>query len=165
MLSQGHSIDHLAWGPLDLYKVVNDLKTIGVTFSSNPNPRRYPACNFVGGDGEAGAPAIRRLYCAQPDQLPHRIVFLEAPDGVRRAGATPGSRWTLRKSQIPNPKTQSAQDLRQATDTAISYEAGTRKRSTGILIRASGEARRMRKPCRRSAKPELRRSRRKRPSC
>jgi catechol 2,3-dioxygenase-like lactoylglutathione lyase family enzyme len=81
--SQGHSIDHLAWGPLDLDKVVNDLRTIGVTFSSNPNPRGYPACNFVGGDGEAGTPTIRRLYCAQPDQLPHRIVFLEAPDGVR----------------------------------------------------------------------------------
>jgi hypothetical protein len=37
----------------------------------------------VGGDGESGTPAIRRLYCAQPDQLPHRIVFLDAPDGVR----------------------------------------------------------------------------------
>ena len=52
-------------------------------FSSNPNPRGYPACNFVGGDGEGGASVIRRLYCAQPDQLPHRIVFLDAPDGVR----------------------------------------------------------------------------------
>jgi catechol 2,3-dioxygenase-like lactoylglutathione lyase family enzyme len=81
--SQGHSIDHLAWGPIDLDKVVNDLKTLGVTFSSNPNPRGYPACNFVGGDGEGGSPVIRRLYCAQPDQLPHRIVFLEGPEGVR----------------------------------------------------------------------------------
>ena len=83
--SEGHSIDHLAWGPLDLDKVVNDLKTLGVTFSSNPNPRGYPACKLVGGDAEEGgnARAIRRLYCTQPDQLPHRIVFLEAPDGVR----------------------------------------------------------------------------------
>ena len=80
--SKGHAIDHLAWGPLDLDKVVNDLKTLGVTFSSNPNPRGYPACNFVGGDGE-GPLTIRRLHCAQPDQLPHRIVYLEAPDGVR----------------------------------------------------------------------------------
>ena len=81
--STGHSIDHLAWGPLDLDKVVNDLKTLGVTFLSNPNPRGYPACNFVGGDSEGDTSAIRRLYCAQPDQLPHRIVFLDAPDGVR----------------------------------------------------------------------------------
>ena len=83
-LSKGHSIDHLAWGPLDLDKVVNDLKTLGVTFSSNPNPRGYPSCNFVGGDAEeGGVRPIRRLYCTQPDQLPHRIVFLEAPEGVR----------------------------------------------------------------------------------
>ena len=81
--SAGHSIDRLAWGPLDLDKVVNDLKTLGVKFSSDTNPRGYPSCNFVGGDGEGGAPAIRRLYCTQPDQLPHRIVYLEAPDGVR----------------------------------------------------------------------------------
>jgi catechol 2,3-dioxygenase-like lactoylglutathione lyase family enzyme len=83
MPSAGHSIDRLAWGPLDLDRVVNDLKTLGVTFLSNPNPRGYPACNFVGGDAEDGAPSIRRLYCAQPDQLPHRIVSLDAPDGVR----------------------------------------------------------------------------------
>ena len=82
--SKGHSIDHLAWGPLDLDKVVNDLKTLGVQFSSDTNPRGYPACNFVGGDAEeGGGRTIRRLYCTQPDQLPHRIVYLEAPDGVR----------------------------------------------------------------------------------
>jgi len=81
MPSSGHSIDRLAWGPLDLDKVVNDLKTLDVTFSSNPNPRGYPACNFVGGNGDEGG--IRRLFCTQPDQLPHRIVFLEAPDGVK----------------------------------------------------------------------------------
>ena len=84
--SAGHSIDRLAWGPLDLDKVVNDLKTLGVKFSSDTNPRGYPSCNFVGGDTDEGAPgarAIRRLYCTQPDQLPHRIVYLDAPDGVR----------------------------------------------------------------------------------
>ena len=84
MPSAGHSIDRLAWGPLDLDKVVNDLKTLGVKFSSDTNPRGYPSCNFVGGDTEeGGARAIRRLYCTQPDQLPHRIVYLDAPDGVR----------------------------------------------------------------------------------
>ena len=82
--SQGHSIDRLGWGPIDLDRVVNDLKTLGVTFSSNPNPRGYPACNFVGGnEGDGDVRPVRRLFCAQPDQLPHRIVFLEAPDGVR----------------------------------------------------------------------------------
>ena len=78
--SAGHSIDRLAWGPIDLDKVINDLKTLNVQFSSDTNPRGYPACNFVGGNDEG---AIRRLFCAQPDQLPHRIVYLTAPDGVR----------------------------------------------------------------------------------
>jgi catechol 2,3-dioxygenase-like lactoylglutathione lyase family enzyme len=87
--SEGHSIDRLAWGPLDLDKVVNDLKTLGVKFSSDTNPRGFPACNFVSGNVDEGAasPApgtgIRRLFCTQPDQLPHRIVYLEAPDGVK----------------------------------------------------------------------------------
>ena len=81
--SAGHSIDRLAWGPIDLDKVVTDLKTLNVTFQSNPNPRGYPACNLVGGGDEGDARPIRRLFCAQPDQLPHRIVFLDAPDGVR----------------------------------------------------------------------------------
>jgi len=79
--SEGHSIDRIAWGPLDLDKVVNDLKTLGVKFSSDTNPRGYPACNFVGGNTDEGS--IRRLFCTQPDQLPHRIVYLEAPDGVK----------------------------------------------------------------------------------
>ena len=79
--SEGHSIDRIAWGPLDLDKVVNDLKTLGVKFSSDTNPRGSPACNFVGGGTDEGG--IRRLFCTQPDQLPHRIVYLEAPDGVR----------------------------------------------------------------------------------
>ena len=81
--SVGHSIDRLAWGPIDLDRVVTDLKTLNVTFLSNPNPRGYPACNFVGGDDDGGARQVRRLFCAQPDQLPHRIVSLDAPDGVR----------------------------------------------------------------------------------
>ena len=87
--SEGHSIDRIAWGPLDLDKVVNDLKTLGVKFSSDTNPRGYPACNFVGGNADEGGPSttlgtgIRRLFCTQPDQLPHRIVYLEAPDGVK----------------------------------------------------------------------------------
>jgi catechol 2,3-dioxygenase-like lactoylglutathione lyase family enzyme len=79
--SMGHVIDRLAWGPLDLDKVVNDLKTLGVKFQSDTNPRGYPACNFVNGSSDEGA--IRRLFCTQPDQLPHRIVYLEAPDGVK----------------------------------------------------------------------------------
>ncbi|HXD20944.1 MAG TPA: VOC family protein [Vicinamibacterales bacterium] len=87
--SEGHSIDRLAWGPLDLDKVVNDLKTLGVKFSSDTNPRGYPACNFVNAPADEGSPSttretgIRRLFCTQPDQLPHRIVYLEAPDGVK----------------------------------------------------------------------------------
>src|SRR4051812_36781328 len=87
--SAGHSIDRLAWGPLDLDKVVNDLKTLDVKFSSDTNPRGYPACNFVGGKNDEGSAStipgagVRRLFCTQPDQLPHRIVYLEAPDGVR----------------------------------------------------------------------------------
>ena len=79
--SMGHVIDRLAWGPLDLDKVVNDLKTLGVKFQSDTNPRGYPACNFVNGSSDEGS--IRRLFCTQPDQLPHRIVYLEAPDGVK----------------------------------------------------------------------------------
>jgi catechol 2,3-dioxygenase-like lactoylglutathione lyase family enzyme len=81
MPSEGHSIDRIAWGPLDLDKVVNDLKTLGVKFSSDTNPRGYPSCNFVGGGADEGG--IRRLFCTQPDQLPHRIVYLDAPDGVK----------------------------------------------------------------------------------
>ena len=57
--STGHVIDRLAWGPLDLDKVVNDLKTLGVKFQSDTNPRGYPACNFVGGNADEGS--IRRL--------------------------------------------------------------------------------------------------------
>ena len=76
--SQGHVIDHIAWGPIDLDKMVNNLKAMDVTFASNPNPRGYPACNFIGGEGEGPAPVgPRRLYCSQPDQLPHRVVFLD----------------------------------------------------------------------------------------
>jgi len=87
--SEGHSIDRIAWGPLDLDRVVNDLKTLGVKFSSDTNPRGYPACNFVSTNADEGGPStlpgtgVRRLFCTQPDQLPHRIVYLDAPDGVK----------------------------------------------------------------------------------
>jgi catechol 2,3-dioxygenase-like lactoylglutathione lyase family enzyme len=78
--SQGHSIDHLGFGPIDLDKVVTDLTAQGMTFTSNPNPRCFPACTFRGGGGEG---SVRRLYCAEPDQLAHRVVFLDGPGGVR----------------------------------------------------------------------------------
>jgi len=77
--SQGHAIDHLGFGPIDLDKVVTDLTAQGVKFASNPNPRGFPACTFRG----AGAGEIRRLYCAEPDQLTHRVVSLDGPGGVR----------------------------------------------------------------------------------
>ena len=80
MPSEGHSIDRIAWGPIDLDKTVNDLKTLGVMFSSDTNPRANPACNFVGGGAEEG---VRRLFCTQPNQLPHRIVYLVTADGVK----------------------------------------------------------------------------------
>ena len=81
MPSEGHSIDRVAWGPIDLDKTVNDLKTLGVMFSSDTNPRANPACNFVGGNGEESS--VRRLFCTQPNQLPHRIVYLVTTDGVK----------------------------------------------------------------------------------
>jgi catechol 2,3-dioxygenase-like lactoylglutathione lyase family enzyme len=80
--SQGHSLDHLGFGPIDLDKVVNDLTARGVKFASNPNPRGFPACT-VRASGEGSVREIRRLYCAEPDQLAHRIVFLDGPGGVR----------------------------------------------------------------------------------
>ena len=76
---EGHSIDHLSFGPIDLDKVVNTLTAEGVKFTSNPNPRINPACRVV--QAENGSD-IRRLYCAQPDQLSHRVVYLEGPDNV-----------------------------------------------------------------------------------
>jgi len=81
--SQGHVIDHLGFGPIDLDKVVNALTADGVTFISNPNPRLNPACRFVVGDGENSTERVRRLYCAEPEQLAHRVVFLNGPGGVR----------------------------------------------------------------------------------
>ena len=77
--SSGHSIDHISFGPIDLDKLVNTLTAEGVKFTSNPNPRINPACRFVQTDNGA---EFRRLYCAQPDQLSHRVVYLEGPDGV-----------------------------------------------------------------------------------
>ncbi len=81
--SAGRVLDHLGFGPIDLDKVVNALTAQGVKFISNPNPRLNPGCHFVLGDGEAVARGVRRLYCAQPDQLAHRVVFIEGPGGVR----------------------------------------------------------------------------------
>ena len=79
--SEGHVIDRIAWGPIDLDKIVNDLKSMGFDkFSSDTNPRANPQCNFIAGNGEE---AIRRLFCTQPNQLPHRTVYLVAPDGVK----------------------------------------------------------------------------------
>jgi len=81
MPSEGHVIDRIAWGPIDLDKTVNDLKSMGFDkFSSDTNPRANPLCNFIAGSGDEG---IRRLFCTQPNQLPHRIVYLVAPDGVK----------------------------------------------------------------------------------
>ena len=44
-----------------------------------------PGVHFVAGDRRprAGASDLSRLSCTQPDQLPHRTVFLEMPGGVR----------------------------------------------------------------------------------
>jgi catechol 2,3-dioxygenase-like lactoylglutathione lyase family enzyme len=81
--SPGHSIDHIGFGPWDLDKVVTALKAEGVTFTSNPNPRLNPACRFVAADGESGNRGVRRLYCAQADQLAHRVVYIDGPGGVR----------------------------------------------------------------------------------
>jgi catechol 2,3-dioxygenase-like lactoylglutathione lyase family enzyme len=80
--SAGRTIDHIAFGPIELERVVNSLKTEGASFTSNPNPRINPACRFVIVDDENGGRGIRRLYCAQPDQLAHRTVYLEGPGGV-----------------------------------------------------------------------------------
>jgi catechol 2,3-dioxygenase-like lactoylglutathione lyase family enzyme len=80
--SAGHTIDHFAFGPIELERVVNALKTEGVSFTSNPNPRINPACRVVTADDENGGRGVRRLYCAQPDQLAHRTVYLEGPGGV-----------------------------------------------------------------------------------
>jgi catechol 2,3-dioxygenase-like lactoylglutathione lyase family enzyme len=81
--SPGHSIDHISFGPISLERVVTALRADGAIFTSNPNPRINPACRFLTADEESGGRGIRRLYCAQPDPLAHRTVYLEAPGGVR----------------------------------------------------------------------------------
>jgi catechol 2,3-dioxygenase-like lactoylglutathione lyase family enzyme len=73
---QGHAIDHISWGPIDLDRVVAALKSRGVAFATDPNPRGNPACAFESKE-------VRALVCPQPEQLAHRTVFLEAPGGVR----------------------------------------------------------------------------------
>jgi len=80
--SVGRTIDHIAFGPIELERVVNSLKTEGASFTSTTNPRINPACRFVIVDEGNGSRGIRRLYCAQPDQLAHRTVYLEGPGGV-----------------------------------------------------------------------------------
>ena len=96
-----------AWGPLDLDKVVNDLKTLGVKFSSDTNPRGYPSCNFVGGApmraAFAGCSAHSRISCRtgssiwkQPDGVKVELVQHLEAGGIRDS-----------KSQISNqPKSQ-----------------------------------------------------------
>lgn len=79
----GRAIDHLGFGPIELDRVVNALKAEGATFTSNPNPRINPACRFLAADEENGGRGVRRLYCAQPDQLAHRSVYVEGPGGVQ----------------------------------------------------------------------------------
>lgn len=81
--SAGRTIDHIAFGPIELDRVVNALKAEGATFTSNPNPRINPGCRFLMADEENGVRGVRRLYCAQPDQLAHRTVYLEGPGGVQ----------------------------------------------------------------------------------
>lgn len=80
--SAGRTIDHIGFGPIALERVVTALESEGATFTSNPNPRINPACRFRAADEENGGRGIRRLYCAQPDQLAHRSVYLEGPGGV-----------------------------------------------------------------------------------
>jgi len=77
----GRTIDHIAFGPIELERVVAALKTEGASFTSNPNPRINPACRFVASDGDVGGRGVRRLYCAPPDQLAHRTVYLHGPGG------------------------------------------------------------------------------------
>lgn len=81
--SAGRTIDHIAFGPIELERLVNALRAEGASFTSNPNPRINPACRFVVVDEEHVGRDLRRLYCAQPDQLAHRTVYLEGPGGVQ----------------------------------------------------------------------------------
>jgi catechol 2,3-dioxygenase-like lactoylglutathione lyase family enzyme len=79
----GRTIDHISFGPIELERVITALKAEGAAFTSNPNPRFNPACRFLTADDEQGGLGVRRLYCAQPDQLAHRSVYLEGPGGMR----------------------------------------------------------------------------------
>ena len=83
MPTQGHAIDHVAFGPIDLDKVVAVLNAGDTTFTSNPNPRINPGCRFVPAAPQRAASDIRRLSCAQPESLAHRVVFVLGPGGVR----------------------------------------------------------------------------------
>ena len=81
MPSAGHSIDHLAWGR-STGQGRQRSQDAGVTFLSNPNPRGYPRATWRRRRRRRRS-VIRRLFCAQTDQLTHRIVFLDGPEGVR----------------------------------------------------------------------------------
>lgn len=80
--SEGHSLDHISFGPWDMDRLVNTLTADGATITSDPDPRVNPECRFITEDGESGT-GVRRLYCAQPDSLPHVVVYTVAPDNVR----------------------------------------------------------------------------------
>ena len=80
----GRTIDHIGFGPIEFERVVNTLTAEGATFRSNPNPRINPPCRFLMAEEEnGGGRGVRRLYCAQPDQLAHRTVYLDGPGGVQ----------------------------------------------------------------------------------
>ncbi len=78
----GKTLDHLAFGPIDLDNVVRALTEDGAVFTSNPNPRLNPGCR-VSAPGDERGQGVHRLFCEPPPQLAHRTVFLTAPDGVR----------------------------------------------------------------------------------
>ena len=69
------------WGPLDLDRVVNDLKTLGVSSRQTPTRGGYPACNFVSGNADEGGPSTSPgigdppavLHAAGSAAAPHRL--------------------------------------------------------------------------------------------
>jgi catechol 2,3-dioxygenase-like lactoylglutathione lyase family enzyme len=80
--TDGHVIDHIGFGPIDLDRTVKTLTAAGATFTSNPNPRLNPACRLVADERDMPA-GVRKLYCAPPPQIAHRTVDLEGPGGIR----------------------------------------------------------------------------------
>ncbi len=99
--SQGHAIDHLGFGPIDLDKVVTDLTAHGVTFTSNPNPRGFPACTFRGsrrGQRPRDSPAL--LRGTRPAGASGRLAR-RPRRRAHRAGAAPRSRRPLVSDRPP----------------------------------------------------------------